>query len=93
MRTANALQAKHQDAITARNNMPTPPYRRPSLKEATGSNALDPAHFTPSHGCPARFSPHPGTPAGRFTPSPGAVRSGRTVTWHNPAHNPDFSVI
>ncbi|KAK7493104.1 hypothetical protein BaRGS_00015625 [Batillaria attramentaria] len=92
MRAANALQAKKQEANTEGNNMPTPPYRRPSLMEATGSNALGPAHFSPGHGSATRYSPSHGSPT-HFSPSPGAVRSGRTVTWHNPAHNPDFSVI
>ncbi|KAK7108658.1 glutamate receptor ionotropic, NMDA 1-like isoform X2 [Littorina saxatilis] len=85
MRASNALQNKHQEAVTEGNNMPTPPYRRPSLIEATGSNALGPAHFPPPIG--QRASPT------QYTPTHGGVRSGRTVTWHNPAHNPDFSVI
>ena len=98
----NPLTNKHLEATgaapnpTTGNNMPTPHYRRPSLIEATGgSNALGPSHFpTPPQlrGSPTRFGGAPrASPPSGFTP--GGVRSGRTVTWTNPAHNPDFSVI
>ncbi|XP_076444672.1 glutamate receptor ionotropic, NMDA 1-like isoform X2 [Babylonia areolata] len=92
-RVSNAMQNKHQEAVAEGNNMPARPYRRPSLVEATGSNALGPAHFPPPRGSPTSFAAaHRGSPT-QYTPTHGGVRSGRTVTWHNPAHNPDFSVI
>ena len=92
MRASNAMQNKHQEAVAEGNNMPARPYRRPSLIEATSSNALGPAHFPPPRGSPTRFAAHRGS-SSQSTPPIGGVRSGRTVTWHNPAHNPDFSVI
>uniref|UniRef100_Q0VIP5 Glutamate [NMDA] receptor subunit 1 n=1 Tax=Lymnaea stagnalis TaxID=6523 RepID=Q0VIP5_LYMST len=52
-----------------------PPYRRPSLLEATReSDCLPPPP-------PMDFRPPGYVPA----------RSGRTVTWHNPSHNPSHS--
>ncbi|KAL8615464.1 hypothetical protein ACOMHN_053800 [Nucella lapillus] len=93
-RASNAMQNKHKEAVTEGNNMPARPYRRPSLVEATGSNALGPTLFPPPRGSPTSFPPgHRGGSPTQYTPTHGGVRSGRTVTWHNPAHNPDFSVI
>lgn len=95
---ASPLQNKHQDATATDNgnNMPTPPYRRPSLIEATGgSNAIGPSSLFPSpptRPSPTRYGP-PGARGGGSPQFTGGVRSGRTVTWHNPAHNPDFSAI
>ncbi|XP_050390571.1 glutamate receptor ionotropic, NMDA 1 isoform X1 [Patella vulgata] len=32
-------------------------------------------------------------PSTNYTPTHGCQRSGRTVTWHNPAHNADYNII
>lgn len=90
MRAANAVGMKQQEALTQGNSMT--PYRRSPLLEGAGSNATGVSHFSPPQPLPPHFtSSH--SARGHFAHSPGGVRTGRTVTWHNPAHNPDFSVI
>ncbi|XP_059153871.1 glutamate receptor ionotropic, NMDA 1-like isoform X2 [Physella acuta] len=70
---ANATSVK----LNSNNTKPLvpPPYRRPSLLEATRESDCLP----------------PPLPMDYRTPGYVPARSGRTVTWHNPSHNPSLS--